>query len=57
MAQSTLSPELGFAAPSSFLPWLHRCNDGATPPSPARLDGGGAMAAMAVAADVLQVQA
>ena len=61
MAQSTLSPELGFAAPSSFLPWLHRCNDGAAdgraPPSPARLDGGGAMAAMAGAADVLQVQA
>ena len=25
MAQSTLSPELGFAAPSSFLPWLRRC--------------------------------
>jgi len=31
--------------------------DGAAPPSPARLDGGGAMAAMAAAADVSQVQA
>jgi len=29
----------------------------ATPPSPARLDGGRAMAAMALVADVLQVQA
>jgi len=31
--------------------------DGAAPPSPARLDGGGVMAAMAAAADVSQVQA
>jgi len=56
VAQSTLSSELGFAAPSSFLPWLRRCNDsaadGATPPSPARLDGGGVAVLMVVDGDV-----
>ena len=56
MAQSTLSLELGFAAPSSFLPWLRRCNDsvvdGATPPSPARLDDGGVAVLMVVDGDI-----